>query len=44
MVLTPEGTFVTALDINLNDLASAPCHGKLSCLFQEEKDGKVLQR
>lgn len=44
VVLTPEGTFVTALDINLNDLASAPCHGKLSCLFQEEKDRKVLQR
>ena len=43
VVLTPEGTFVTTLDINLNDLARAPCHSKLSCLFWEEKvRGKVL--
>lgn len=37
VVLTPEGTFVTALDINLNALARAPCHSKLFCLFREEK-------
>lgn len=43
VVLTPEGTFVTTLDIHLNALARAPCHSKLFCLFQEEKvRGKVL--